>query len=75
MDPFLIGVLGKGMSQDSTSPGLSRRFTSGMSEGRTALEEQQVADLQAVFLGQCCSPINGEQRLTGYFEMRSTFLT
>ncbi|GFT60519.1 hypothetical protein TNCV_1966231 [Trichonephila clavipes] len=73
MDPFSIGVLVKGMSQESTSPGLSRMYISGVREGRTALEGQQVADLHVVFLGQRCSPINGEQRLTGYLQMRNTF--
>ncbi|GFV17853.1 hypothetical protein TNCV_3236031 [Trichonephila clavipes] len=71
MDQFSIGVLVKGMSQDSTSPGLSRMYILGVREGRTALEGQQVADLQVVFLGQRCSPINGQQRLTGYFQMRT----
>ncbi|GFY64837.1 hypothetical protein TNIN_72911 [Trichonephila inaurata madagascariensis] len=74
MDPFLIGVLVKGKSHDSTSPGLSRMYISGVRIGRTALEGQQVADLQVVFLGQRCYPTNDEQRLTGYFQMRSTFL-
>ncbi|GFV11288.1 hypothetical protein TNCV_3723771 [Trichonephila clavipes] len=69
LDTFLIGVLVKGMSHDLTSPGLSRMSISGERVGRTALEEQQVADLQVVFLGQRCSPINGEQRLTGYFQI------
>ncbi|GFV79403.1 hypothetical protein TNCV_1903751 [Trichonephila clavipes] len=46
-------------------------YISGVREGRTALEGQQVADLQVVFLGQRCYPINGEQRLTGYFQMRN----
>ncbi|GFQ81874.1 hypothetical protein TNCT_358561 [Trichonephila clavata] len=55
-------------------PGAVQNERGGVREGRTALEEQQVADLQVVFLGQRCSPINGEQRLTGYFEMRSVFL-
>ncbi|GFY42481.1 hypothetical protein TNIN_416921 [Trichonephila inaurata madagascariensis] len=67
MDPFLIGVLVKGMSHDLISPGLSRMYISGVREIRTAFEGQQVADLQVVFLGQRCSPINGEQWLTGYF--------
>ncbi|GFU05285.1 hypothetical protein TNCV_964691 [Trichonephila clavipes] len=44
-------------------------YISGVREERTALEGQQVADLQVVFLGQRCSLINGEQRLTGYFQM------
>ncbi|GFW21224.1 uncharacterized protein TNCV_1948471 [Trichonephila clavipes] len=70
MNPYSIGVLVKGMSQDSTSPGLSRMYISGVREGTTALEGQQVADLQVVFLGQRCPPINGEQRLTGYFRIR-----
>ncbi|GFU62093.1 hypothetical protein TNCV_4893111 [Trichonephila clavipes] len=74
-DPFSIGVLVKGKSLDSISPGLSRMYKSGVREGRTALEGQQVADLHVVFLGQRCSPINGEQRLTGYLQMSSTFLT
>ncbi|GFR27479.1 hypothetical protein TNCT_622481 [Trichonephila clavata] len=73
MDPFLIGMLGKGMSQVSTSPGLSRKFIPGVREERTALEGKQVANLQVVFLGQRCSPMKGEQRLTGYFQMRRTF--
>ncbi|GFW80088.1 transposable element Tcb2 transposase [Trichonephila clavipes] len=71
MNPFLLGVLVKGKSHDLTSPGLFRGYISGVRVGRTAFEEQQVADLQVVFLGQRCSPINGEQRLTGYFQMRS----
>ncbi|GFU79551.1 hypothetical protein TNCV_3290221 [Trichonephila clavipes] len=52
MDPFLIRVLVKGTSQDSTSPGLSRMYISGVREGRTVLVGQQVGDLQEVFLGQ-----------------------
>ncbi|GFW50365.1 hypothetical protein TNCV_2886711 [Trichonephila clavipes] len=44
-------------------------YISGVREERTALEGQQVADLHVVFLGQRCSLINGEQRLTGYFQM------
>ncbi|GFU98456.1 uncharacterized protein TNCV_3652871 [Trichonephila clavipes] len=71
MDSFSIGVLVKGMSQDLTYPGLSRMYISGVREGRTALERQQVADLQVMFLEQRCFPINCEQRLTGYFQMRT----
>ncbi|GFX49152.1 transposable element Tc1 transposase [Trichonephila clavipes] len=66
MDPFLIGVLVKGKSHDLTSLGLSRRYTSGASVGRTALEGQQVADLQVVFLGQRCSPINASGIRTSF---------
>ncbi|GFY42491.1 hypothetical protein TNIN_278401, partial [Trichonephila inaurata madagascariensis] len=58
------------MSYDFTSPGLSRMCVSGVSEGRTALEGQQLDDLQVVFLWQRYSPINGEQWLIVYFQMR-----
>ncbi|GFU05301.1 hypothetical protein TNCV_964811 [Trichonephila clavipes] len=50
-------------------------YISVVREGRTAREGQQVADLQVVFLGQRCSPINGEQRLTGYLLIRIAQLT